>query len=64
MFRSLLSIVALGAAITALAAPVAARSDAAHCPPTATRACASHHHFVAVPGPVQTLVRPLSQASG
>ena len=35
MLRSLLSIVALGAAMTAVAAPAAA-----HCPETAARACA------------------------
>ncbi|MEC8564506.1 MAG: hypothetical protein VXY90_11525, partial [Pseudomonadota bacterium] len=52
MFRSLLSIVALGAAMTAVAAPAAAPA-AAHCPETAARACAPHHHFVAVPAPVR-----------
>ena len=66
MFRSLLSIVALGAAMTAVAPPAAAPAavPAAHCPPTATRACAPHHHFVVVPEPVRPLARPSSQATG
>ena len=63
MLRSLLSIVALGAAMTAVAAPAAAPA-AAHCPETAARACASHHHFVAVPAPVRPLARPSSRATG
>ena len=62
MFRSLLSIVALGAAMTVVAPPAAV--PAAHCPPTATRACAPHHHFVVVPEPVRPLARPSSQATG
>ena len=61
MLRSLLSIVALGAAMTAVAAPAAAP---AHCPPTVARACAPHHHFVAVPAPVRPLARPSSRATG
>ena len=63
MLRSLLSIVALDAAITAVAAPAAAPA-AAHCPPTGARACAPHHHFVAVPAPVRPLARPSSRATG
>ena len=57
MFRSLLSTLALGAAITAVAAPAAAPA-AAHCPETAARACAPHHHFVAAPAAVRPLARP------
>lgn len=66
MLRSLLSTLALGAAITAItavAAPAAAPA-AAHCPPTVARACAPHHHFVAVPAPVRPLARPSSRATG
>ena len=61
MLRILPSIVALGAAMTAVAAPAAAP---AHCTPTVARACAPHHHFVAVPAPVRPLARPSSRASG
>ena len=63
MLRSLLSIVALGAAITAVAAPAAAPA-AAHCPPTVARACAPYNHFVAVSAPVRPLARPSSRATG
>ena len=61
MFRSLLSTFALGAAITAVAAPAAAP---AHGPPTMARACAPYHYFVAVPALVRPLARPSSRTPG